>query len=287
MKKFRCFWPLLTFLLMPAAFAAGPAEVRKQIESSMLVTGEVEITEEGTVSKLQIDQPEKLPAGVVNLVRGQVSQWNFEPVRRNGKGVPARSPMSVRVVGRRTDKDTVTISIRNAVFPGPLPGKGEAVSKVSMLPPSYPGPAARAGIEATTYLVLKIERDGSVGDAIVEQVNLRTVASEKNMTMMRGLFAEASLKAARKWTYHPPTVGEAAAEDHWSVRVPVEYTFDEGGRGSGYGKWYAYVPGPRQAIPWDEEAGDRLVSPDALAEGGVYMAGSDQALRLLTVLDEG
>ncbi len=286
MKKL---WILaLVLALVPgAALAAGPGAVRKQIESSMLVRGEIEIDAQGRVSKLLIDQPENLPSGIPEFVKSQLLQWQFEPVLRDGQPTPARSRMSVRLVGKRIDDKSATIAVRNADFPGPEPGEGEAVTHVSMKPPSYPMPAIRAGAQGTAYLVLKISREGAVADAIVEQVNLRVVGSESQMTRLRDMFAKASLTAARRWTFKPPTRGEAAGEEFWSVRVPVEYTMDEATGPARYGKWHAYVPGPRQAVPWSEEAEAAGFSPDAMAEGGVYMAGTGTGLRLLTPLNGG
>jgi hypothetical protein len=279
---------LLSLLCMPMlALANGPGAVRKQIESSMVVTGEVEITEAGQVAVVELDEPAKLPPGIVDFVHGQVSQWTFEPVVREGRAVPARSRMSVRVVGKRIDNDAATITIRNAAFPGPEPREGEAVASVAMRPPGYPEWAARGGAQGTAYLVLKIGRDGKVIDAIAEQVNLKVVASEQSMAKLRALFADSSLAAARSWTFRPPTVGEEAEAEYWSVRVPVDYTLHNAKRRPGYGRWEAYVPGPRQTIPWADESESPGFSPDALADGGLYMAGASETLRLLTSLEEG
>lgn len=269
------------------AGAAGPREVRKQIESSLLVTGEIEIDAQGEVSELLIDKPEELPRGIAEFVKGQVLRWTFQPVLLDGNPMPARSRMAARVVGKRIDEDSVSIAVKHASFTGPEPGEGESVTHIAMKPPSYPMPAARGGAQGTAYLVLKISRDGTVADAIVEQVNLRVVASEAEMTRLRDLFAKASLTAARRWTFKPPTRGEGVGEEFWSVRVPVDYTMDTGKPKTRYGEWQAYIPGPRQTIPWGEESEAAGFSPDALAEGGVYMAGAESGLRLLTPLDGG
>lgn len=288
MKNFWLVAAALALALAPLmALAAGPGAVRKQVESSMLVTGEVVITADGRVDTIALDQPEKLPTGIVDFVQGQVRQWTFEPVLREGRAVPARSRMSVRVVGRKIDKDSVSIAIRNAAFPGPAPAEGESVSSRSMRPPSYPRAAASGGATGTTYLALKIDRDGKVADVIVEQVNLTVVASENEMVKLRQLFANASLAAARKWTFRPPTTGELAGAEYWSARVPVDYRLDGQRPRTGYGSWQSYVPGPRQSIPWQEDPESASFSPDALADGGVYLAGAQNQLRLLTALDEG
>jgi hypothetical protein len=286
MKKFWLAAAALALVPLMAT-AGGPGAVRKQIESSMLVTGEVAVTADGRVDTITLDQPEKLPPGIVDFVQGQVRQWTFEPVLREGQAVPARSRMSVRVVGKKIDNDRATIGIRNAAFPGPAPAEGESVSSKSMRPPSYPPGALNGGATGTTYLVLKIDRDGKVIDAVVEQVNLTVVARESDMVKLRQLFTNASLAAARKWIFLPPTTGEHAGAEYWSARVPVDYLMHGQKPRTGYGRWQSYVPGPRQSIPWQEESESASFSPDALAEGGVYLAGAKNQLRLLTALDDG
>lgn len=279
---------LVALLVLPvSAMAAGPGPgaVRKQVESSMVVNGEVQIDAEGKVETIRLDEPEKLPEGIVIFVTGQVKEWTFEPVRVNGQAVPARSRMSLRVIGKRLDKDSISIGIRHANFLGNKPGDGEAVSSVRMGPPRYPPSAARDRAQGSVYLVLKVGRDGTVEDAAVEQVNLRIVGSERSMDNWRRQFAEASLGAARRWTFSPPDAGEWAGEAYWTVRVPVDYSMGPGSADR-YGKWQTYVPGPRQAAPWAED-GDTAFSPDALDHGAVYMAGRAPGLRLLTPLEEG
>ena len=273
----------LLLLLSPCALAAGPAAVRKQIESSMLVTGTVEITAEGSVRATTIDKADKLPEELGKWMQAQIAQWKFEPVLVEGKATPARSAMSVRLVARRLDKDRVTVAIRSASFDGPEPKTGEIVSAVQMAPPRFPVQAAQYGVSGTAYLVLKIGQDGSVREALVEQVNLKVVASDKQMTKWRVILGESALKAARMWKFKPPTSGEYADMEYWSVRVPVDYTFDIS-KVERYGKWEVYVPGPRERIPW--ETGDEPgLAPDALIDGGVYMAGQQGGPRLLTPLE--
>lgn len=267
--------------------AAGPGAVRKQIESSMVVTGEVQIDAHGRITDIGLDQPETLPAGIVDFLQGQVKGWTFEPVLVDGEAVPARSRMSLLLVGKRLGDNSVTVGIRNADFPGTDPGDGEAVASVDMKPPRYPRSAVHDRAQGTVYLVLKVGRQGTVEDAVVEQVNLRIVGSERQMENWRRQFADASLGAARRWTFAPPTGGERAGDPYWSLRVPVEFLIDTGPASSRYGKWHAYIPGPRQRAPWSDEE-DPAFSPDALAEGGgVYMAGSPERLRLLTPLEDG
>ncbi len=274
---------LLLSLLPLAATAAPKAEVLKQVESSMLVKGTIDIDTDGSVNSLAIDQADKFPGGLVDFVQKQVKHWKFEPVVIEGKARLARAPVSLRVVARKLDDDNYSIAIRNANFDSEIPKEGESLSSKRLQPPRYPLSVARSGASGTAYVVVKVDASGRVTDAVVEQVNLRTIGTTKEMESWRGALADAAVKAARSWTFIPPVVGEAADDGFWSARVPVDFEMDVS-RKFVYGKWELYIPGPRQSIPWSKE--DRPgFSPDSLAEGGVYMIGQDKGPKLLTALD--
>ena len=157
----------------------------------------------------------------------------------------------------------------------------ERVSSVVMKPPGYPMAAAQSGAQGTVYLLLKIDPDGSVSDVVAEQVNLRMVASEAQMRQFRDRFARAAVGAAEKWTFKPPSRGEAASQPYWVVRVPVDFNF--GGKRR-YGQWEAYVPGPRERVSWSRDEDRPGFSLDTLADGGVHMAGDTRGPKLLTPL---
>jgi hypothetical protein len=275
---------LVVWLLPLAAVAAIPrAEILRQVESSMLKKGPNETNADGSVNTLIIDQPDKFPAGLVDFVQKQVLAWKFEPVLVDGKARRARSPMSVRVVAREVGEDKYSNAIRNASFEGEPPGEGEALSSKWMGPPRYPGLVARSGASGTVYVVVKTDKQGRVADAIVEQVNLRTIGTDREMEAWRKALADAALEAARKWTFTPPVRGELADDESWSARVPCDFKMDDRSDFV-YGKWDQYIPGPRQSIPWSDE--DRPgFSPDSLAAGGVYMLGQSKGPKLLTALD--
>jgi hypothetical protein len=265
------------------AIAAKPSEIRKQIESSMLVKGVIETNVDGSVGALAIDKPEKFPAGILDFVQKQVSAWKFEPVLVDGKPMRARSQMSVRVVARMIDKDNYSIAIRNANFDGEAPKEGEALSSRKLTPPRYPQSVAMAGASGTVYVVVKVGKDGRIVDAMAEQVNLRTIGTGSEMSAWRSALTDAALKAARDWTFAPPVAGERADDEFWSARVPVDFKMDDRVRFA-YGKWELYIPGPRQTIPWSDEERPGF-SPDSLADGGVYMLGMNTGPKLLTPLD--
>lgn len=283
MKKTWIVALVVSLLPLVAAAAIPRAEILRQVESSMLVKGTIETNADGSVNSLVIDQPDKFSAGLVDFVQKQVMAWKFEPVLVDGKAVRARSPMSVRVVAKAVGEDSYSIAIRNASFDGEPPKEGEALSSNWMGPPRYPELVARSGASGTVYLVVKTDKQGRVADAIVEQVNLRTIGTDSQMEAWRKALADAALKAARKWTFTPPVRGELADDESWSVRVPCDFKMDDRSDFV-YGKWDQYIPGPRQSIPWSEE--DRPgFSPDSLAAGGVYMIGQNKGPKLLTVLD--
>ena len=280
---------LLVLLVAFASHAAGPGAVRKQIESSMLVTGWVSIAADGSLTKLEMDEPEKLPKGVVTLVERASAVWRFEPVLVDGVARKAKARMSLRVVAKKMDAELYQLSIRSGYFgqeaqtPEEYVARPDAIKPLAMKPPMYPENAARMGGRGTVYVVLRIARDGSVQESFAEQVNLQVIGSENQMASMRTIFSKAALSAAKKWTFQPPVAGGSSNETGWVVRVPVEFQF-YGYERPIYGQWDSYVPGPTQRAPWDTHATDEQ-APDAMIAGMLYDARN--SLRLLTPLHPG
>ena len=265
------------------ATARGPGAVRKQVETSMMLKGTIEVSSDGDVTAYVIDKADELPPGIVKFVRDNVDSWRFHPVIVDGKAVAIRNKMSVLLVAKKQAEDQYTLRLQAASFDPLEVEEARELIRKKMDPPAFPEVAVRTGVTGTVYLVLKIGRDGKVQDAIAEQVNLRIVDSENRMERYRRWLTDASLQAARKWEFTPPTKGEEAEAPYWSVRVPVDYRF-HGTPDFEVGKWEAYVPGPRQSYPWAENEAPGY-SPEALAAGGVHMIGGN-GLRLLTPLGE-
>src|SRR5690606_23606087 len=94
---------LLMWLAAGVAQAAGMAEVRKQVEATMLVTGRVTITLEGTVRDWTIDQRDKLPPAVANVIDAAAPGWRFEPILLDGKPAHGSARMSLLMVAERVD----------------------------------------------------------------------------------------------------------------------------------------------------------------------------------------
>lgn len=274
------YWTMLLLALCAgAAFAAGPGAVRKQIESSLLVKGTIDITADGTVAGYALEGSDGMSAGIKNMVARVVPHWRFEPVVLSPGATSARATMSLRFVAKKLDDDNFSIAIASAHFNNDRPGEALS-SRRRMGPPKYPVDAARSGVSGTVYTVLKIGRDGRVEEAIAEQVNLRLVADENSMQRWRNVLAKATLQATRGWLFEPPTRGAEVDAPYWSARVPVDFVAP-GADVPNEGKWNAYVPGPRAVIPWQADEPD--TGADAVAANGVYML--DGGPRLLTALN--
>ena len=280
---------MLGLLVAFASHAAGPRAVRKTVESSMLVTGWVLIATDGSISKLELDGPDKLPTGVLSLVEQAGASWRFEPLLIDGVARKARARMSLRIAAKKIDAERYEVGIRSGYFgeeaitPEERIARPDSIKPIAMKPPIYPEIAWKVGARGTVYVVLKIGREGTVQELFAEQVNLQVIGSENEMDRMRDMLAKSALNAARKWTFQLPAVGENAKKETWVVRVPVDFQF-HGYQRPSYGQWDSYVPGPTRRAPWDTGF-DSAQSPDAMIAGVLYDA--RKSLRLLTPLHPG
>jgi hypothetical protein len=275
---------ILCLMLSGAVLAAGPYAVRKRVQASMLVTGSLVVAGDGSVKSYVIDKPEQLPKSVVSLIQKSVPTWQFEPVVRDGQPVLAKAAMSLRVVAKPEGDGNYSLAIGGSHFGQPASWTnndgGKAITGGLREPPNYPMDAARARASGTVYVVLRVNRQGLVDQSAAEQVNLDMVASDAEMGRWRNVLADAALRAARHWTFNPPTVGREAAQSAWVVRVPI--TFSLHGRGAPrsadkYGSWHAYVPGPRNVPAWVDKS-RMAASADAIAAGSISEVG--RGLRL-------
>ena len=277
---------LVLLVCMGSGLAQSPQAIRKQAEASMLVTGSVLIERDGSVSGLEVDQRDKLPEVVASLVDRAGPTWRFEPVLVDGEARRVKARMSLLVVANKLEDGGYRVGIRSSYF-----GKDamtaeerveqpDAVKGLDMKPPSYPLSAAEIGASGIAYVVLKIGADGKVMDAAIEQVNLRTVGDANLMKRMRSAFSRSALNAAKQWSF---TVPAGATDEHGfvSLRVPVDYEM-VGRTPPTYGQWRAYIPGPRETIPWIQDDQASSESPEAMLAGGLYQMG--KGLRLLTPL---
>lgn len=277
-------------LLAADANAQTARAVRATAEMSMVLTGRIEVTPEGAVSALVLDQKPALAPSIASFVEGTIGGWRFEPMLRDGKAVAAQAPLRVRLRGTSMADGGYEVSMTSVDFSDYDPKATDSVTRGHVTPPRYPEEAYRNGGQGEVLLAVKVARDGTVADVIAEQVNMTVVGPERLMAKMRDILAKASISSARGWTFNPPTTGEDSSRDSWTVRVPVNFALGND-RNAGlerYGRWRAFIPGPRQAVPWRKADPIEQAGGDLLPEGGVYMVdGAKRGLRLLTPLQQG
>ena len=267
---------LLCGLLAGTALAAVARSTPTPVEASMLVTGTIVVAPDGSVSSYAVDHPEKLPSAVISVIAKNAPHWTFKPVLLDGKPVTAKASMSLRIVATPLQQTGgYTVGIRGASFGQDAPG--ESISKDARIPPRYPERAVRDRVSGTVYLVVRVGRQGQIDDVAAEQVNLRTLGRPFEMERWRKELAEASVAAARRWTFHPPVTGKHANDPYWIARVPIAFNIRPMGSPppeQPYGQWQSYVPGPHMLIPWLDQKQLAASSADAVPDGGIEPLGS-------------
>lgn len=275
--------------LLPSDASAQTARaVRASTELSMVLSGQIEVTPEGAVRTLMLDQKSMLSPSVASFVEGTIGSWRFEPTLHEGKPVAARAPLRVRLRGKAMADGGYEVSMTSVDFSEYDPKATDSVTNRRVTPPRYPEEVYRNGGQGEVLLIVKIARDGTVADVVAEQVNMTVVGPQRTLAKMREILAKAAVGNARRWTFNPPTTGEDSNRDSWTVRVPVNFGLnDDPNSQERFGRWRAFIPGPKQRAPW--VTGDAAeTGSDLLPEGGVYMVdGAKRGLRLLTPLEQG
>jgi len=283
MKVWKSAVAAVLMSVVSSASAGVYDAVRAKAEMTLVATGTIDVSPDGTVTAYTLDEAAKLPPAVRKVTDRAAASWRFEPVLVDGKAVPARTRMSLRIIARKSaDADTYEIEIAKADFRVDTPPE-ERPNRRKIERPVYPMPAARSDMGGVVYIVAKIGRDGRVVDAFAEQVNLTTVDRERAMDGWRNMLANAALRAAREWTFDPPTRGDEVDEPFWQVRIPFSF-IAQGRSAPSYGQWELYVPGPRQRAPWMNAADFDASSSDAIAGDDIAPVGKGM-LRLLTSLN--
>ena len=274
--------------LLGIAFLADAQTVRQarqEVEASMLVTGHVDIGRDGQAASHVLDQPDKLPPYVVELIARAVPSLRFEPVLVDGAPVIARAKMSVRLVATPAGdgEGNMQLRIASAHFGEEYSETDRtSVRQSNLRPPRYPMNIAQIGGKGTVYLLVKVGRDGKAADVVAEQVNLTALGNARQMEMIRATLSKTAVDNALKhWTFTPPEEGEAVDRDYWVVRVPVDFRLSDD-RDTAYGKWSAYHPGPQQRPVWAAPTPPGF-SPDTLVAGG--MTPETSRFRLLTPIE--
>ena len=242
----------------------------------MLVSGELSVDAAGAVSGYTLDQPEKLPPTVKELLATALPTFKFVPVEHDGMPQATRAKMSLQVVAHRVDPEHIALRLRSARFDeASQVADPTAIASLARRPHMrYPEAALNAGVTGTVYLLLRFDRSGQVTDAAVSQVNLRVDEPPMQMNRWRTMFARSALEGARGIVLHPPTSGPHAGDASFTGVLPVVYLTD-GMRPVRYGEWDAYVRGPVQDIAWMHGSEATTDNNEAVPAGEFAMTGSD------------
>lgn len=270
-------------LLLAAVAGTHAQGVRNTAEASMVLTGTVDVNPDGSLRGYTIDKREAVPADVAAIVDKNVSRWTFKLSAPTTEVI--HSKMSLLVLAKPAGGDKYAVTVSGTSFNEDEGRSGEQVSyKSNDTHPTYPQAALNARVSGTVFVLLRIGRDGTVQEAVAEQVNLDQYGISSDMRLYRKLFAAASLRAAKQWTFNPPTQGKSVDDPYWQARVPVQFSLHKMGEPiveRPYGRWHGYIPGPRETPPWVSKT---LLSeaPDAMPDDGLHTGHS--MLQLATPL---
>jgi hypothetical protein len=278
---------LLLLLVSCSAWSDNAWQYSKQVERSMVVTGTITVNPDGSVQRYTLDRQDQLLPEIVELISGSVPTWKFQPM--TGSSSPASATMNIRILADKLKGDQYTLRICGASFGVHGEDSDEWPHEKERKPvPKYPDDALQTGVGGTVYVVALINRQGAVEKVDAMQVNLRALGDKDIMKELRRSLARSALKAIANWTFTVPTKGLHVNDDHWMVRIPVNFLID--GRDSGtvsYGHWDAYVPGPVNHIPWLESEEHRAAgSADAIPDNDLAFQ-DDPRFVLLTPPSEG
>jgi hypothetical protein len=272
---------VLAILALPA-FGQTASAARKQVELSMVATGSVDIDADGQVEHYALDNPEKLPSGIVQLVSMNIPAWKFAPKAVDARPIGTRAQMSLRFVAKPNGDGNYNISIRSASF---FDGSDEESRMSVVKRPSSDtlrNALRMAGATGDVYVALKIGPDGKMMDGIAQQVNLTMVGTSEQMRRARKYLGQGALDYARHCAYSVPTKGSAAGKPYIGI---LPFTFSYADRPlEGYGQWRAYVPGPVVEVPWQDSDRTRM-GVDAAPNGALTL--DNAGPKLLTPLSQG
>jgi TonB family protein len=261
--------------LLAVATPVAQAGTTQDLESSAIVHGTIVLAKDGTVQSATIDDEAKYGKPIADMVHKAALQWLFYPILRDGKPVVAQSSMDVRVVLQKKPDGNYSARIKGATFGGKDMKSTDTLRTADGakgVMPIYPKAAIRAHVQGTVYLALHVDRSGHVTEAVAEQVNLANTGSDRALKQYREIMAEATLKAARQWTFVVPTTGRLATQDSWTAHMPVSFKVNNLDKPAPASVWETYVPGPYTPAPWVEK--HDVNATDVLADGDIRTEGA-------------
>ena len=267
--------------LIPEAHAQFTA--MKQIESSLLVTGTVDVDASGRVLGYAVDEPEKLPQAILSMTARIAPQWRFEAA----EGVPTqRLAMRLMFVSKKLDDTRYEITLRSGNFEksGLGPASHLRVDPDHFVAPRYPALWEQAGVTGQIFVALRIDRDGRPPDFAVTRINMRAITSQPKLQRLRTAAAKSVLAEAPNWRFLLPVEELATDKQSWTGTLPISYWFE--GQEPRYGTWMPYVAGPYTPAPWaEEDAKSADQSQEALPSGAFHS--TTDSRRLISPLQGG
>jgi hypothetical protein len=108
---------LSVLLAVAASFpvhAAGLGAVRKTVEATMQVRGQVVIAPDGTLQSYTLEKPEALPDEVESLLARYLPACEFSVATASGKPGTVTSNMSLQILARQNEQGGMTISVNGS-----------------------------------------------------------------------------------------------------------------------------------------------------------------------------
>jgi hypothetical protein len=273
----------MLLMLLACAALASSDENRAVGKASMLVVGWIDVLPDGSVRDHGLALSDTLPPIVRKLVDKKVSGWKF----RFDKPVDTvqRETMYLRITATPVDDKHDSIAISGASFV-------DASWKLTDHPflngsiGVYPHAAKAAHVMGTVYLALRINRQGKVEKAAVEQVDLDVYGAEKLLSKFRTVLADAVMEGVKSTTFNVPSTGSHIGDPYWDFRVPVPFRIVTDGVPpmDNYRIWLPYNPGPIQLASWLSGDAQAVMPPDA--NFVVTAAQGDSSAHLVTPLQD-
>jgi hypothetical protein len=268
--------------LLACTALASSNENRAVGKASMLVTGWIDVFPDGSVRDHGLALADTIPQVIRRLVDKKVPAWKF----RFDKPVNAvqREIMYLRITVTPVDDKHDSIAISRASFI-------DASWRLTDHPylnggsvGTYPYAAKASHVTGTAYLALRINRQGKVEKAAVEQVDLDVYGPEKLLSKFRNLLADAAMEGVKSATFNLPSTGSHVGDPYWDIRQPVPCRIVTDGVPpmDNYRILLPYNPGPIQPVSWLPGDVQAAVPPDA--NFVVTAAQGDSTAHLVTPL---
>jgi TonB family protein len=160
---------------------------------------DVELDAKGNI--LSIEPADDVAREIADFLRGEISAWEFLPATRDGRPVPTRTSVGVRLeaTGERNGK-TIEVRIVDA-------GTGPRYAQAKM--PRFPMVALDRRETGEVLLRVDFDTNGRVVDVAIEK------------RVGRPYFDRVAMDAVREWTFQPERVGDVGLAA--TVFVPIRF----------------------------------------------------------------